>query len=203
MKSLAYKSVKSMHRMCNSQAIVGNIPVSVSSGPATEALQKAKTAEGLQRATKRRRSEDSASFECTKVSKQFDMGAIFADLPSNDEAFPTISWDFDDAFGVDSLPTFALPGRSFSAPAPSPSKKFRTESNSSLVRSKSMKSLVSLAELSPPSVLFDLESEVKLARDLGESVLCKKFGKVKTLEPPSKLCDLLKEPAFTGFSLQF
>lgn len=160
--------------MCSAQVLNNNMSnltknTSVNPNPATEALK---------RATKRRRVEDSPSLECTKVSKKFDLDDMFAQLPTNDEAFPSISWDFDDAFGSDdSLLASLRTQMRDAAPQSSSMKRSRTEegcnpsSSSGLVRSKSVRKLHSMMEFSSAPLSFDLQSEVRLARELGEAVL--------------------------------
>uniref|UniRef100_A0A7S3L7V2 Uncharacterized protein n=1 Tax=Amphora coffeiformis TaxID=265554 RepID=A0A7S3L7V2_9STRA len=188
-------ALKSMQRMCSTQILSSNRSVTVSSGPATEALKRASRNEALKRATKRRRMEDPATLECTKVTKEFDMAAVFAELPTNEESFPSICWEFDDVFGADPFSSVLpsprpLSGGTISPLHPSSSKRLRTDSSSSLVRSKTTNSFESIVNFPDICPAFDLDSEVLLARDLGEAVLNRSFGsKHHTLD--SKLNTLL------------
>jgi hypothetical protein len=137
--------------------------ITVSPGPATEALM---------RATKRRRVEEpSAALECTKVSQNFDMGSVFAELPTNEEAFPSIAWDCEDAFGTESSPLSFPSFLHFDEINTSPSKRQRTSSRQGLVRSKAIGHFDSVASSLSSSLCFDLESSKNLAQDLGHSVL--------------------------------
>lgn len=193
-------ALKSMQRMCTQQILHSNRSFAVSAGPATDALIRTAKNEALLQAGKRRRTEDASVLEGTKVTKEFDMTAVFADLPTNEEAFPSIAWDFDDAFRSDPSPKplAALPhqdkGGVVSPLNPSPSKRTRTDSNSSLVRSKAMKSLDLITDFPVTDDLFDLESEIQMARGMGEAVMnhCPK-------KRPN-LADLLKEASATGDS---
>jgi hypothetical protein len=149
---------------CTSQILRANVPfITVSPGPATEALM---------RATKRRRVEEpSAALECTKVSQNFDMGSVFAELPTNDEAFPSIAWDCEDAFGTESSPLSFPSFLHFDEINTSPSKRQRTSSRQGLVRSKAIGHFDSVVSSLSSSRCFDLESSKNLAQDLGDSVL--------------------------------
>ena len=174
--------------MCSTQILSSNRSVTVSSGPATDALKRVSKDEAHWRATKRRRMEDKATLECTKVTKEFDMAAVFAELPTNEDIFPSICWEFDDTFGTDPfLSGLASPpllgGKTNSPPNPSSSSssssssdRLRMNSSSSLVRSKSMKCLASMVSVPAIGPSFDVDSEVLLARELGEAVLNRSYG---------------------------
>lgn len=167
-------ALKSMRRMCTAQVMNSNrASLAVHTGPATEALK---------RATKRRRVEDNkASLECTKVSKDFDLASVFAELPTTEEAFPSISWDFDDAFGSEAPMSAAVTAFSpLCGEKPSPLKRSRTANNTNgLVRSKTAKAFFPAMDVFAPAVDFDLDSEVRLARELGEAVM-HRSGKLDT-----------------------
>ena len=199
-------AVKSMQRMCRTKLLNSNMSLTVSAGPATDALKRTAKNEALIRATKRRRTEDPSTLECTKVTKEFDMAAVFAELPTNDEAFPSISWDFDDAFSSDPFPsamaTFPQQDKGVVSPLlGSPTKRIRTGSKGGLVRSKSVNALDSPAITGLPAsaALFDLNSDMCFARGLGDSVLSRSNGEKQRRNTPD-LCDLLNEANSTGES---
>ena len=192
MQSIA---AKSMQRMCTTKLLNSNVSFSLSSGPATEALKRTAKNETLKRTSKRQRTEDPATLEGTRVTKEFDMTSVFAELPTNDEAFPSISWDFDDAFGSDAFPAplSAFPQQdkgALSPLVPSPTKRRRT---GGLVRSKSIKSLdlPTIAQTPASAALFDLDASMCLARDLGDAILSRSCDKERTKTPD--LFDLLNE----------
>jgi hypothetical protein len=140
--------------------------------------------------------EPTAALECTKVSQHFDMGSVFAELPTNEDAFPSIAWDCEDACATEASPLSFPSFIHFEEMKTSPLKRQRTSSRHGLVRSKATNRFNSMASCLSSSRCLDIESSKKVAQDLGDTVLqrsklsqtCHKLESAKLL-----LQDFLKE----------
>lgn len=190
--------------MCNQQTGLANSQACTKpcAGPATAALKRANDDELQRRAAKRRRSEDSATLEATKVSVDFDMSAVFAQLPTNDEAFPKISWDFDDGFADSMLPSTVLP---FNSERMESSPLFRSLCTYTYPEGESIKSRVpskSLTALNDAHKKLPLGKDLRLAGDIGEAILRRGLPKGAPMETVS-LKGLLNEAPMLAFSVNF
>lgn len=177
-------------RMCNSQQEIekvqneqDNMPQSseaeearMMAGPATQALKRAVDHETRVRASKRRRStageDDSLARDAAQVSVEFNMAAVFAQLPTEHDAFPTISWDFEEVFATNRRSVAQRDSPLLSSLSTARATK-GSDSSSSIKRSKSSETLDSLSSSKgtrSPSPTMDMDhplgSEIRVSNDL-------------------------------------
>jgi hypothetical protein len=174
----------------------------VVAGPATQALKRAVDHETHVRASKRRRSilgEDDGSLarDAAQISTEFNMSSIFAELPTDDDAFPTISWDFNEVFVGNNYSSVVDRNSPLLQSLSKTCTTKGNESSGSLKRSKSSQTLDSLSSRGEKksdqeaSMDHPLGTEVRLSNDLAMPAI-----KMRTHDVPHQ------QEAYQQFSME-